>query len=103
MIAGYYIGQTQTPSERFQAKTSLIQFLTLAVFNGIIGTADGSQAFQVILDNTNNTQQSVALGYQYAAIAAIYFGIVRYFIINLQGGASVTIADTPPPGLTLSV
>ena len=96
IIAGKFVGQTQSVTERFQAKTALVQFLQLAVQNGIIGTPDGSQAFQVVLDATNNTQATVALGYQFAYIKAIYLGIVRYFVVNLEGGASVSISNTPP-------
>lgn len=96
VIGGAYIGQTQTANERLRAKTSITAFLDQQVRNGIIGTPDGSQAYQVILDNTNNSQQSVALGYQYAYVKVIYLGIVRYFIFNLEGGASVVISNTPP-------
>lgn len=96
VVCGYYVGQTQTPDERLRAKTSITAFLSLCVQNGIIGTADGSQAFQVVLDNSNNPQASVALGYQYVYIKATYFGVVRYFIVNLEGGASVTVSNTPP-------
>lgn len=96
IIANQYIGQTQTPTERRQARVALQEFLSLAQKNGIIGTADGSQAFQVILDGTNNTAASAALGFQYAYVKAIYLAIVRYFVINLEGGASVTVSNTPP-------
>ncbi|RFB80010.1 phage tail protein [Methylovirgula sp. 4M-Z18] len=96
VIAGKFVGQTQSTTERLQAKTALTAFLQLAVQNSIIGTPDGSQAFQVVLDASNNPQASVALGYQYAYIKAIYLGIVRYFVVNLEGGASVTISNTPP-------
>ena len=96
VIAGQYIGKTQTPDERRQARVALMEFLSLAQKNGIIGTADGSQAYQVILDGSNNSQATTALGYQYAYVKAIYLGIVRYFVVNLEGGASVTISNTPP-------
>jgi len=95
-VCGYYVGQTQTPDERFRAKTSITAFLDSCVRNGIVGTADGSQAYQVVLDNSNNPQFSVALGYQYVYIKCVYLGIVRYFVVNLEGGASVTISTTPP-------
>jgi uncharacterized protein len=95
-IAAQYIGQTQTVDTRRRARVSLIEFLALAQTNGIIGTADGSQAYQVTLDNTNNTQSSVALGFMYAYVKAVYLGIVRYFIVNLEGGASVVISTNPP-------
>lgn len=96
IIGAKYLGQNQTSTQRRQAKVAMQEFLALAQTNGIIGTADDSQAYQVVLDNTNNTQATVALGYEFAYVKAIYLGIVRFFIINLEGGASVTISETPP-------
>ena len=94
IIANQYIGSTITPAQMRQAKIAFQAFLSLQVINGIVGTFDGTQAYQVILDATNNQQQTVALGYEYAYIKVIYFGILRYFIVDLEGGASVTIVDT---------
>jgi hypothetical protein len=96
IIANQYIGANMTPTEMLQAKVSLQQFFALAQTNGIIYTFDGSQAYQVVLDNTNNTQAQAALGYQYAYAKVIIGPIVRYFIVNLEGGSSVTISATPP-------
>lgn len=96
IIAAQYIGAVQSPDERRRAKVSLQQFLALQQLTGIIGTADGSQAYQVVLDTTNNSQMTAALGFQFAYVKAVYFGIVRYFVVNLEGGASVTISTTPP-------
>jgi uncharacterized protein len=95
-IASVYIGQTQTATTRRQARTSINEFLKLAQDNGIIGTPDGSQAFQTVLDDSNNSQTSVALGFMNAYVKVIYFGIIRFFIVNLEGGASVTISNQPP-------
>lgn len=96
VIAGQYIGANQTITERRQARTSLMQFLQLQQDVGIIYEPDGSQAYQVVLDTTNNTPTSAALGYQNAYVKAAFGAIVRYFVINLEGGASVTISTTPP-------
>ncbi|HYA07487.1 MAG TPA: hypothetical protein VEF90_16500 [Xanthobacteraceae bacterium] len=96
VVGAQYIGANMTPTEMLQAKVALQQFLALAQTNGIIYTFDGSQAYQVVLDTSNNTQATAALGYQYAYVKAIIGPIVRYFIINLEGGSSVTISNTPP-------
>lgn len=95
-IANQYIGKTTTQDSLRQSKVALQTFLALAQTNGIIGTFDGSQAYQVVSDTSNNTQATVALGYRYAYVKAIYLGITRFFIVNLEGGASVTISDTLP-------
>jgi len=96
IIGAQYIGANMTATEMLQAKVALQQFLALAQTNGIIYTIGGTQAYQVVLDNSNNTQATAALGYQYAYVKAIIGPIVRYFIINLEGGSSVTISATPP-------
>ena len=96
VVGNQYLGANMTPSEMTEAKVALQQFLSLAQTNGIIYTFDGSQAYQVVLDTTSNTQATAALGYQYAYVKAIIGPIVRYFIINLEAGSSVTISETPP-------
>ena len=85
-----------TSTEMTQAKVALQNFLALAQTNGIIYQFNGAQAWQVTLDTTNNTQMTAALGYQYAYVKAVIGPIVRYFIINLEGGSSVVISSTPP-------
>ena len=103
-IGGPYIGQTITPDEMLRAKTSIQQFLALAAIPvaqggpGIIGNAAGTQPYQVTLDLTNNTQSTIALGFQYAYVKVDYYGIVRYFIFSLEGGSSVIISNTSPTG-----
>lgn len=96
VIASPFIGSNMTPTEMTNAKVALQQFLQLAQNNGIIYTFNGSQPYQVVLDNSNNSQATAALGYQYAFIKVIIGPIVRYFIINLEAGSSVTISNTPP-------
>ena len=96
VVGAQYVGANMTPTEMLEAKVALQQFLWLAQTNKIIYTFDGSQAYQVVLDTSNNTQMTAALGYQYAYVKAIIGPIVRYFIINLEAGSSVTISDTPP-------
>jgi hypothetical protein len=96
LIGSHYIGANMTPDEMLDAKVALQQFLALAVINGIIYTFDRSQAYQVVLDTSNNTQATAALGYQYAYVKVVIGPIVRYFIINLEGGSSVVISSTPP-------
>jgi hypothetical protein len=96
IIAAKYIGNVTSPDDLRRSKVSLQTFLAEQQRNSIIGTVDGSQAYQVVLDNSNNTQITAALGYRYGYVKAIYQGITKYFIVNLEGGASVTISNTPP-------
>jgi len=88
---GKFVGLLQTPTEQLDAKTCLINFLQGMQDNGMI------DAFSVQLDVTNNPPSSQQAGYQIATVAVRYFSVIRYFIVNLQGGQTVqvTVANTP--------
>ena len=101
VIVAYYIGTNITPDQMRRAKISINSFLALLQQNGVIGTIDGSQPYQTVLDLTNNSQTTAALGFEYAYVKVVFWGIARYFIVNLEGGASVTISNTQP-GYSLS-
>jgi uncharacterized protein len=88
---GLYIGKLQTPSVRLQAKATLDNFFSAMLQQGQIGTADGSDAFSVVLDNSNNPPARVALGYMQADVKVTYFSIIEKFLINLEGGQSVQV------------
>jgi len=47
----------------------------------------------VVCDSSNNPQSRTALGYVQADVAVRYQGINEKFIVNLQGGASVTVSS----------
>lgn len=93
---GLYVGQLQTQEERYQAQTTLSAFFAELQFLGLIGTADGKTCYQVILNDSNNPQNMVALGYQFAYCKVIYLAVIRYFVIDLEGGQTVTISDSLP-------
>lgn len=88
---GWVIGKPQTPALRLQAKASQDNFLSNMLQQGMIGTADGSPCFSVILDNTNNPPSRVSLGYMQCDVKVIYLSIVEKFLINVEGGQSVQI------------
>jgi uncharacterized protein len=93
---GSYVGQLQTPTERYEAQTTIASFLANLKALGLIGTADGSACYSVQINDANNPETLVALGYQIATVQVTYFSVIRYFIVNLQGGQSVVITDTLP-------
>jgi len=101
-VGNQYVGANMTPTEMLQAKTAIQQFLALSQKNGLIYTFDGSQAYQVVLDSSNNNQASAALGYQYAFVMVVIGPIVRYFVINLEAGSSVVISSTSPTSGTIT-
>jgi len=101
-IGAPYVGAVQTIAERLQALTSILQFLALISVPvalggpGILSSLTGGQPYQVILNATNNSQTSAALGFQNAYVKCVYGPIVRYFIFSLEGGASVIVSTTAP-------
>jgi hypothetical protein len=48
-------------------------------------------AWSVQIDANNNPISQVALGYMQANVMVTYLSIVRYFLVNIQGGQSVTV------------
>jgi phage tail sheath protein FI len=93
---GYVIGKPQTDTLRNEAKSAIQSFLGNLWNIGYIGDVNNPQAvpYTVVLDSTNNTDQAVANGYMTANVAVKYLSIVFYFVINLQGGQTVTIKSS---------
>ena len=93
---GYYIGKLQSKDVRLQAKATLENFFSNLEQQGMVGNAEGTTPFQVILDSTNNPPNRVALGYMQADAKVQYLSVIEYLIANIQAGQSVTItrADT---------
>lgn len=92
--AGSNIGQLQTPTQRRQAKSTLDNFF-VSLWTASpqqIGNAQGTIPWQVILDDTVNPAAQVTLGYEVAVVKVQYLSVIKFFIVNLQGGQTVTIA-----------
>ncbi len=49
------------------------------------------KAFSVQIDANNNPDSRVALGYMQTDIQVKYWNVVRYFLVNLEGGGSVSV------------
>ncbi|MEQ1694780.1 MAG: phage tail sheath C-terminal domain-containing protein [Hyphomicrobiaceae bacterium] len=86
---GIYIGELQStdPNDdlRRRAKATLDAFLTALQEQKQI------DAFQVSLDLTNNPANRIALGHLEATVRVRYLSVVEFFIINLEGGQTVTV------------
>lgn len=95
---GKFVGRTQTPTLRRNAKATINAFMAGLADQKLIGSADGSIPYQTVIDDSNNIPSRVALGYLQADVKVVYLSIVEYFLVNLEGGQSVTIArrDTGP-------
>jgi hypothetical protein len=80
---GIFVGKLQTPDEQREARDFIENWLqTLADLEMV-------QGFNVQLNASNNPQATTSLGFQIANVSVQYFGLVRYFIVNLVGGSSV--------------
>lgn len=88
---GLFVGQLQSATVRRAAAATISAFLEALTGQNMIGSADGSQPYSVQIDNTNNPQNRVALGYMQADVKVRYLSVIEKFIINLEGGQSVTI------------
>lgn len=88
---GKYIGRLQTVDERREAWAKIDTFLANMEGQGLIGDVNGGASHQVVLDATNNPNSRVALGYQQADVKVVYLSIIEVFLVNVEGGQSVTI------------
>ena len=88
---GLFIGQLQSPTVRLSAKATLDNFLQNMFQQNMI------QDWKVVLDGTNNPQTRVALGYMQADVKVVYLSIIKYFLINLEGGQTTVIARNSSP------
>jgi hypothetical protein len=89
---GLFIGKLQSVTVRRQAASTIAAFLEALTGQGMIGSADGTQPYSVQIDSSNNPQNRVALGYMQADVKVRYLSIIEKFIINVEGGQSVSIA-----------
>jgi uncharacterized protein len=91
---GYVVGNPQTPTMRSDVKGAINAFLlNLWQTDGYIGDVNKptSVPYKTTLDASNNPSANVALGVMAALVQVTYQGIVRVFVIALQGGATVSV------------
>lgn len=90
---GIYIGEAISTTLFRNIEATLTGFLSDLQSQGVIGTEDGSVAYSVTCSSSNNPQSRVALGFLQADVSVTYFGVNRKFIVNIDGGADVTVAS----------
>lgn len=94
---GGVIGQLQTPDVRRTTKSTMESFLQTLAQQGMIGDVNGGPAFSVQIDAANNPDARVALGYMQADVQVKYLSVIRYFLVNLEAGQSVSIVASATP------
>ena len=100
---GFCIGLAQTPSLRTQVQNTIQSFLMNLWKPGsgpsMIGDVNNPNnvPFSVQINANNNPSSQVALGYMSCYVKVTYLSIVRYFIVSLEGGQSVSVTVSPNP------
>lgn len=99
---GSFIGRAQDETTRTQARSVLFGFFQNLFQLGMIGDVnnpgDFSKACSIILDESNNPPNRVALGFMQADVGVVLFSIVQYFVINLnaqQGSLQSSVSILP--------
>jgi len=88
---GLFIGKLQSADTRRDANATIASFLGSLAKQGMIGNASGTEPFSVQIDGNNNPPARVALGYMQADVKVQYLSVIEKFLVNLEGGQSVTI------------
>ncbi|MGX7707986.1 phage tail sheath C-terminal domain-containing protein [Methylobacterium sp. Gmos1] len=86
---GKYVGELQSRSADDTTRTRAAA--TLNAFLGSMQQEGMIDDFQVICDLSNNPVARIAAGYLKAAAKVIYLAVVEYFLIDVEGGQTVTI------------
>ena len=88
---GGYVGNVINSTLLSNIRATLLGYLSNLVQQNVLGSVDGSLPYAVVCDASNNPQTRTALGYVQADVQVRYQGINEKFIVNLQGGQSVTV------------
>jgi hypothetical protein len=97
---GLYVGQVINIGLLRRIRATQLAFLQGMLQQGLLGlNSDGSLPFSVLCDASNNPDTRTALGYVQSDAQIRYQAINEKFIINLEGGTTVTVArQTLPTG-----
>jgi phage tail sheath protein FI len=88
---GVYIGELINANLFQRIRATLMSYLGNLLQQGQLGSTDGSLPYSVICDLSNNPPSRTALGYCQADVQIRYQAINEKFIVNMEGGQTVTI------------
>ena len=91
---GLYVGNLINQTLLANIKATLLSYLSTLLQQQILGSMNGSLPYAVVCDTSNNPPARTALGYVQADIQVQYQGVNEKFIVNLQGGQSVTVSTS---------
>ncbi len=91
---GGYVGAVINATLLSNIRATLLGYLSSLLQQNILGSVDGTLPYAVVCDASNNSQARTSLGYVQADVQVRYQGINEKFIVNLQGGQSVTVSTS---------
>jgi hypothetical protein len=96
---GQYVGQLINADLFRRIRATQLSFLQGMLGQGLLGSTDGSLPFSVVCDIGNNPAARTRLGYVQSDAQVQYQAINEKFIINLEGGQTVSVqTQTLPSG-----
>lgn len=96
---GGYVGSVINATLLSNIRATLLGYLSGLLQQNILGSVDGTLPYAVVCDASNNSPARTSLGYVQADVQVRYQGINEKFIVNLQGGQSVTVSTGNDQGL----
>lgn len=90
---GQYVGQVVNTSLFQKVRATQLSFLQGMLSQGMLGSTDGSLPFSVICDTSNNPVSRTGLGYVQSDAQVQYQAINEKFIVNIEGGQTVTVTQ----------
>jgi hypothetical protein len=90
---GLFVGMPITSDLFNQIRSTELSFLQNMLSQKLLGSLDGSLPFSVICDLTNNPPTRTALGYVQSDTQVKYLSINEKFIVNIEGGQTVTVSQ----------
>jgi hypothetical protein len=96
---GVYVGQLINVGLFRLVRSTMLTFLQAMLGQGLLGSTDGSLPFGVVCDISNNPDTRTTIGYLQADVQVKYQAINEKFLVNLEGGQTVTVnRQTLPSG-----
>lgn len=96
---GGFVGEVINTSLFQQIRSTQLAFLQAMQSQGMLGNTNGGSPFSVICDASNNPPSRTGLGYVQSDAQIQYQAINEKFIVNVEGGQTVTVQrQTLPSG-----
>ena len=96
---GQYVGQVVNSNLFPEHQIDAVVVSEQHVWQGLLGSMDGSLPFSVICDTSNNPSSRTGLGYVQSDAQIQYQAINERFIVNVEGGQTVQVTrQTLPSG-----